>query len=142
MPQDKSPKAYRKPLPHIDEESRPWWEAAQRHDLYIQKCRDCGDLRFHPRALCTSCMSARTEWVRCKGTGKIYTFTVTNQNQAGGFRDSLPYIMAWVEVDEGLKMLTNIVDCPPEQVKIGMPVEAVFDDVTPEVTLVKFRPAR
>ena len=142
MPQDKNQKAYRKPLPHIDEESRPWWEAAQRHELYVQKCRDCGDLRFHPRALCTSCMSSRTEWVRCKGTGKIYTFTVTNQNQAGGFRDSLPYVMAWVEVDEGLKMLTNIVDCPPEQVKIGMPVEAVFDDVTPEVTLVKFRPAR
>ena len=142
MPQDKNPKAYRKPLPHIDEESRPWWEAAQRHELYIQKCRDCGDLRFHPRALCTSCMSSRTEWVRCKGTGKIYTFTVTNQNQASGFRDSLPYVMAWVEVDEGLKMLTNIVDCPPEQVKIGMPVEVVFDDVTPEVTLVKFRPAR
>jgi uncharacterized protein len=143
MPQDKNQKAaYRKPLPHIDEESRPWWEAAQRHELYIQKCRDCGDLRFHPRTLCTSCLSSRTEWVRCKGTGKIYTFTVTNQNQAAGFRDSLPYVMAWVEVDEGLKMLTNIVDCPPEQVKIGMPVEAVFDDVTPEVTLVKFRPAR
>ena len=142
MPQDKSPKAYRKPLPHIDEESRPWWEAAQRHELYIQKCRDCGDLRFHPRTLCTNCLSSSTEWVRCKGTGKIYTFTVTNQNQAAGFRDELPYVMAWVEVDEGLKMLTNIVDCPPEQVKIGMPVEAVFDDVTPEVTLVKFRPAR
>ena len=142
MPQDKSPKAYRKPLPHIDEESRPLWEAAQRHELYIQKCRDCGDLRFHPRTLCTNCLSSRTEWVRCKGTGKIYTFTVTNQNQAAGFRDELPYVMAWVEVDEGLKMLTNIVDCPPEQVKIGMPVEAVFDDVTPEVTLVKFRPAR
>ncbi len=142
MPQDKNQKAYRKPLPHIDEESRPWWEAAQRHELYVQKCRDCGDLRFHPRAQCTSCLSSRTEWIRCKGTGKIYTFTVTSQNQAAGFRDSLPYVMAWVEVDEGLKMLTNIVDCPPEQVKIGMPVEAVFDDVTPEVTLVKFRPAR
>jgi uncharacterized OB-fold protein len=142
MPQDKNQKAYRKPLPHIDEESRPWWEAAQRHELYVQKCRDCGDLRFHPRAQCTSCLSSRTEWIRCKGTGKIYTFTVTRQNQAAGFRDSLPYVMAWVEVDEGLKMLTNIVDCPPEQVKIGMPVEAVFDDVTPEVTLVKFRPAR
>lgn len=142
MPQDKSQKAYRKPLPHIDEESRPWWEAAQRHELYAQKCRDCGALRFHPRAQCTSCLSSRTEWIRCKGTGKIYTFTVTNQNQATGFREALPYVMAWVEVDEGLKMLTNIVDCPPEQVKIGMPVEAVFDDVTPEVTLVKFRPAR
>ena len=105
MPQDKSPKAYRKPLPHIDEESRPWWEAAQRHELYLQKCRDCGDLRFHPRTLCTNCLSSRTEWVRCKGTGKIYTFTVTNQNQAAGFRDELPYVMAWVEVDEGLAQL-------------------------------------
>ncbi len=142
MPQEKEPRAYRKPLPHIDEESRPWWEAVQRHELYLQKCRECGDLRFHPRALCTSCMSPRTEWVRCKGGGRIYAFTVTNQNQAAGFRESLPYVMAWVELEEGVKMLTNIVDCPPEQVKIGMPVEAVFDDVTPAVTLVKFRPAR
>jgi uncharacterized OB-fold protein len=142
MPQEKESKPYRKPLPHIDEEQRPWWEAAKRHELYIQKCRDCGDLRFHPRALCTACLSPRTEWVRAKGTGKIYTFTVTYQNQAAGFREWLPYVMSWVELDEGVKMLTNIVDCPPEQVKIGMPVEAVFDDVTPEVTLVKFRPAR
>jgi uncharacterized protein len=142
MPQEKDKKRYSKPLPHIDEENRPWWEAAQRHELYLQKCRDCGDLRFHPRALCTNCLSSRTEWVRAKGDGKIYTFTVTYQNQAAGFRESLPYVMAWVELSEGVKMLTNIVDCPTEHVKIDMPVEAVFDDVTPEVTLVKFRPAR
>jgi uncharacterized OB-fold protein len=80
--------------------------------------------------------------MRAKGTGKIYTFTVTHQNQAAGFRESLPYVLAWVELDEGLKMLTNVVDCSPEQVKIGMPVEVVFDDVTPQVTLPKFRPAR
>jgi uncharacterized OB-fold protein len=141
MPQERDKKRYAEPLPHIDEESRPWWEATQRHELYIQKCRDCGDLRFHPRALCTSCQSSNTEWVKCKGTGHIYTFTVTNQNGASGFRDSLPYVLAWVELDEGVKLMTNIVDCPPEQVKIDMPVEAVFDDVTPEVTLVKFRPA-
>lgn len=142
MPQEKEKKRYAKPLPHIDEESRSFWEALQRHELYIQKCRDCGDLRYHPRALCTNCLSSRTEWVRSKERGKIYTFTVTNQNQAAGFRESLPYVMAWVELDEGVKMLTNIVDCPPQEVKIGMPVEAVFEDVTPEVTLVKFRPAR
>ena len=141
MPQERDKKRYAKPLPHIDEESRPWWEAAQRHELYIQKCRDCGDLRFHPRALCTNCQSSNTEWVKCKGTGHIYTFTVTNQNGASGFRDSLPYVLAWVQLDEGVKLMTNIVNCPPEQVKIDMPVEAVFDDVTPEVTLVKFRPA-
>ncbi len=141
MPQERDAKAYRKPLPHLDEEMRPWWEALQRHELYVQRCQHCGDLRFHPRAVCPSCLSSRTEWVRAKGSGKIYTFTVTYQNQASGFRESLPYVMAWVELEEGLKMLTNIVDCPPEQVRIGMPVEAVFDDVTPAVTLLKFRPA-
>ena len=141
MPQERDKKRYAKPLPHIDEESRPWWEATQRHELYIQKCRDCGDLRFHPRTLCTNCQSSNTEWLKCKGTGHIYTFTVTNQNGASGFRDSLPYVLAWVQLDEGVKLMTNIIDCPPDQVKIDMPVEAVFDDVTPEVTLVKFRPA-
>ncbi|MGH7918100.1 MAG: Zn-ribbon domain-containing OB-fold protein [Candidatus Binataceae bacterium] len=142
MAQEKEKKRYAKPLPHLDEESRPWWEAIKRHELYIQKCRDCGELRYYPRALCTNCLSSRVEWIKCNGGGKIYTFTVTNQNQSAGFRDSLPYVMAYVELDEGLRMLTNIVDCPPEQVKIGMPVEVVYDDATPEVTLVKFRPAR
>lgn len=129
-------------LPHIDEESRPWWEAVKRHELYIQKCRDCGELRYHPRALCPQCLSSNTQWLRCSGKGKVYTFTVTYQNQAAGFRDSLPYVMAYVELAEGVKMLTNLVDYKLEEVKIGMPVEVVYEDVTPEVTLVKFRPAR
>ena len=129
-------------LPHIDEESRPWWEAVKRHELYIQKCRDCGALRYHPRALCPQCLSSSTQWLRCSGKGRVYTFTVTHQNQAAGFRDSLPYVMAYVELAEGVKMLTNLVDYKLEEVKIGMPVEVVYEDVTPEVTLVKFRPAR
>ena len=131
-----------KALPHIDEESRPWWEAVKRHELYIQKCRDCGAVRYHPRALCPQCLSSSTQWLRCSGKGKVYTFTVTHQNQAAGFRDSLPYVMAYVELAEGVKMLTNLVDYKLEEVKIGMPVEVVYEDVTPEVTLVKFRPAR
>ena len=139
---DQKGKKYLKPLPVIDEETRPWWEALQRHELYVQKCRDCGDLRYHPRAQCTSCLSPRTEWVRCSGRGKVYTFTATYQNPGAGFRESLPYIMAWVELDEGVKMLTNVVECRPEDAKIGMPVEVVYEDVTPQVTLAKFRPAR
>jgi hypothetical protein len=135
-------KKYAKPLPQIDEESRPWWEALKRHELYIQKCVECGALRYYPRAQCTHCLSPRTEWVRCSGRGTIWTFTVTHQNQTAGFRDSLPYVMAMIDLAEGLKMMTNIVDCPPEQVKIGMPVEVVYEDVTSEVTLAKFRPAR
>ncbi len=133
-------KVYAKPLPHLDEENRPWWDALKRHELYIQRCRDCGALRYYPRALCPECLSSRTEWLRSKGAGKVYTFTVTYQNTAPGFRESLPYVLAYVELEEGLKMLTNIVDCRPEEVRIGMPVAVVFDDVTPEVTLAKFRP--
>ncbi len=135
-------KKYVKPLPHIDEESRPFWEALKRHELYLQRCRDCGDVRFHPRAQCTQCLSPRTEWVKSSGRGKVYTFTATHQNQAPGWRESLPYIMSWVELDEGVKLLTNLIDCRPEDVKIGMPVEVVYEDVTPQVTLAKFRPAR
>ncbi len=141
MADEKRPN-YSKPLPHIDEENRPWWEALKRHELYLQKCRDCGAMRYYPRAQCPQCLSPRTEWIRSSGRGKVYTFTVTNQNQAPGFRESLPYVMAYVELDEGLKMLTNIIDCRPEQVRIGMPVEVVYEDVTPDVTLAKFRPAR
>ncbi len=133
-------KAYTKPLPHLDEENRPWWEALKRHELYLQRCRDCGALRYYPRALCPECLSSRTEWLRARGTGTVYTFTITYQNATPGFRESLPYVLAYVELDEGLKLLTNIIDCAPEQVRIGMPVTVVFDDVTPEVTLAKFRP--
>ena len=135
-------KKYSKPLPLIDEENRPFWEALQRHELYVQKCRDCAAVRYYPRALCPECLSSRTEWLRSSGKGQIYTFTVTYQNQSPGFRESLPYIMAYVELAEGVKMLSNLIDCKPEDARIGMPVEVVYEDVTPEVTLAKFRPAR
>jgi uncharacterized protein len=141
MPETQA-KKYAKPLPHIDEESRPYWEALQRHELYIQKCCKCGHTQYYPRAHCTACFARDVEWLRCSGRGKIYTFTVTNQNNAPGFRESVPYVMAYVELDEGVKMLTNIVECRPEDVKIGMPVEVVYEDVTRDVTLANFRPAR
>jgi len=134
-------KSYRKPLPRIDEDSRGYWEALARHELYFQRCRDCGTKRFYPRALCPACLSAGTEWVRASGRGSVYSFTVTYQNQAPGFREELPYVLAIVDLAEGPRLMTNIVGCPPEQVRIGLPVEVVFEDVTPEVTLAKFRPA-
>ena len=135
-------KPYQKALPLIDPESLPFWEATKRHELYIQRCRDCNTVQFYTRAVCADCLSGNLEWVKSSGRGRIYTFTVVNQNPARGFRDSLPYVAAHVELEEGVKMFTNIVDCKPEEVKIGMPVEAVFADVTEEVTLVNFRPAR
>jgi uncharacterized OB-fold protein len=90
--------------------------------------------------LCPTCLSDQTEWVKSNGKGKVYTFTVTYQNQSAGFRENLPYIMAYVELDEGIRMLTNIVGCKPEEVKIGMPVEVTFEDATPEISVPLFRP--
>jgi hypothetical protein len=131
---------YRKPLPRIDEESRGFWEGLARHELGVQRCRACGTVRFYPRAVCPACLSGDTEWRRASGRGTVYSFTVTRQNQAPGFREEVPYVLAVVELEEGVRLMTNIVGCPPDQVRIGMPVEVVFDDVTPEVTLAKFRP--
>jgi uncharacterized OB-fold protein len=136
-----SEKRYQKPLPRIDEESRGYWEALARHELYVQRCRDCGTVRFPPRAVCTQCMSSATEWLRCSGRGTVYSFTVTHQNQAPGFREELPYVLAIVELAEGPRVMTNVVECAPDAVRIGMPVEVVFDDVAPGVTLAKSRPA-
>jgi uncharacterized protein len=133
-------KKYAKPLPRIDEESKGYWEACQRHELVVQRCLDCGRMRHYARALCPACLSERVEWVRCSGRGTVYTFTVTHQNQAPGFRDALPYVLAYVELEEGVRLLTNIVECAPEAVAIGMPVSVVFEDATPEVTLPKFKP--
>ena len=132
---------YRKPLPRVDEEGRGYWEALARHELYFQRCRACGTNRFPPRAVCPACLSSATEWVQASGRGTVYSFTVTHQNQAPGFRESLPYVLAVVELEEGPRMMTNVVGCAPDAVRIGMPVEVEYDDVTAEITLAKFRPA-
>jgi uncharacterized OB-fold protein len=135
------PKPYKKFLPRIDEESRGYWEALARHELYFQRCRDCGKKRSYPRAVCPSCLSSNTEWVRASGKGTVYSFTVTHQNQAPGFREELPYVLAIVELAEGVRLMTNVIGCAPEQVRIGMAVAVAFEDCTPEITLPKFRPA-
>jgi uncharacterized OB-fold protein len=132
-------KDYKKPLPRVDEENRWFWEACARHELYLQKCAACGTVRYYPRALCTQCLSAKTTYVRASGRGTIYTYTVTHQNQAPGFRDELPYVMAYVQLDEGPRVLSNVVHTPVDQVSIGLRVEVVFEDVDEEMAIPKFQ---
>jgi uncharacterized OB-fold protein len=129
-----------RPVPRIDEESRGWWEALARHELYVQRCGACGTVRLPPRATCTACLSPSIEWVRASGRGTVYSFTVTHQNQSPGFRERLPYVLAVVELEERVRLVTNVVGCPVDAVRIGMPVEVEWDDVTSEVTLPLFRP--
>jgi uncharacterized OB-fold protein len=132
--------AYKKPIPHVDEESKGYWEACRRHELVLQRCSACRTLRYYPRAVCPECMSSEVTWERMSGRGTVYTFTATYQNQSPGFRDELPYVLAYVTLDEGVQMLTNIVGCPADQVKIGMPVEVTFEDVNDHIAIPRFRP--
>lgn len=129
-----------RPLPRIDEESRGFWEACARHELVLQRCAACRAFRHPPRALCPACLSLEVEWVRASGRGTVYSFTVTHQNHAPGFRQHLPYVLAIVELEEGVRLMTNVVGCDPAAVRIDMPVEVDWDDAHPGLSLPLFRP--
>ena len=135
---------YAKPLPNPlhRETSRPFWEAARRHELSMQRCTRCERLVFYPREGCPFCLSSELEWVTLSGRGRLHSYTVIHQPANPAFQPDVPYIYAMVELEEGPRIISNLVDCAPADARIDMPVEAIYDDVTPEVTLVKFRPAR
>jgi uncharacterized OB-fold protein len=130
---------YTKPLPKPSPTSRPFWEAAKRHELMLQHCNSCRAFIYYPRDQCPYCMSDHLEWERMSGRGKVYSYTVVRRASTRSFADA-PYVLAIVELDEGVRMTTDIV-AAPEAVKVGMPVTVYFDDVTPQHTLVKFKPA-
>jgi uncharacterized OB-fold protein len=129
-----------RPVPLPDNISRPYWEAAGRGELLYQECPQCGQRQLYPRALCTAC-AATPEWRTASGRGTVHTFTVIRQNWAEPFREMLPYVVAMVELDEGPRLMSNVTDCAPEAVHIGMPVEAWFESVEDGIALPMFRPA-
>ncbi len=130
---------YTKPLPRPTATSRPFWEAAKRHELMLQRCGACNAFIYYPRDRCPHCLSDRLEWQRVSGRGMLYSYTIVRRASTRSFADQ-PYVLAIVELEEGPRMTTNL-EATPDQIKIGMPVTVHFDDVTPEQTLVKFRPA-
>lgn len=129
------------PRPGMDWETRHWWEGCGRGELVLQRCRACGTLQHRPRGVCASCLSGELGYERASGRGRVHTFTVVHQNQAPGFREAVPYAVAWVELDEGPRVLANLVDCEPARIRIGMPVEADFAPVGDGLAVPRFRPA-
>ena len=129
----------RAPLPQPTPESKPFFDALKERRLLIQRCQECGHAYYYPRPFCPACLSGRVEWVQASGRGKLYSFVI-NQRAAPGFL--APYIIAVVELDEGPRMMTNLVDIEPdpEFVRCEMAVEIVFDDVDDDFTLPRFRP--
>lgn len=133
---------YIKPLPKSDPVTAPFWDSLKRESIEVQRCDDCSAFVFYPRALCPHCSSRQLKWTPVSGRGRIYTLTIVHKGPGSAFKGDAPYVVALVELDEGCRMMTNIIDvaADPDEVKIGMPVEIVYDHVTAEVTLPKFRP--
>lgn len=142
MPAETPPAEYRAPLPKPTPDNQPFWDACKRHELHVQRCKDCGTAIFYPRNLCTACGSAALEWFRASGRGKLLTFTIIHK----GLKFTPlppPYVLAIVQLEEGPHLMTNLVgvEADPAKIRCDMPVVVEFADVTPEVTLPRFRPA-
>jgi uncharacterized OB-fold protein len=129
-----------RPLPIITDDNRPFWAAAREHRLVLPACLDCGKPFFPIGPVCPFCFSARLEWRRMAGRGTVSSFVIYHQAFFAWFRDRLPYAVAQVELEEGPRLNGNVLGVPPSALAIGMRMEVVFEDVTPEVTLPQFRP--
>jgi hypothetical protein len=133
----------KKPLPQITPLNQPFWDGARAGKLIMQRCKDCQSWVWCPRPVCGECGSDRLEWTELSGRGKIFAFTVIREvvgRALRGFAPDIPYVTAWVDLDEGPRFCSNIVACAIESVYIDMPVEVVFHDTGEGVTLPKFKP--
>lgn len=132
----------KRPLPDATPETREYWEGAKRGELRIERCQSCGKAYFYPRPFCPFCSSRDVAWFTASGRGRLYSYVI-NQRPARGFEDFAPYVIAIVELDEGPRMMTNIigVEPVPEHLPIGMRVEVTFERQSDEITLPLFRPA-
>ena len=131
--------AYDKPLPSVTKEDRPFWEAAKRHEFVLPRCKDCGHVWFPAYENCQQCLSYNREFFRASGKGKVWGVIEMVQPYIPSFEKELPYNVVLIELEEGPKMFSNIVGTPTNEIKIGMSVEILFEDVTDEFALPKFR---
>lgn len=128
------------PSPQRTMETNQFWDATAQQMLILRLCTACGRHGWYPRARCASCGSAAACWVEASGMGNVYSYTIVNRGE-GRYRDVGPYVLAYVELDEGPRVMTNVVDAEPLDVHIGQRVRAVFHDTGEGSALVRFVPA-
>lgn len=131
--------AYSKPLPAITDENRSYWESARAHRLALPRCTNCGRFRYPPTSFCPYCLSDATEWAPVSGRATVYSFIIMHQVYDKAFEGDVPYNVAAVELEEGPRLYSNLVEIANEDIRVGMPLSIVYENVTDEVTLVKFR---
>jgi len=130
---------YKKPLPALEGLTQEFYAFCKDGELRFQRCKTCDTWRHVPREMCAECGSMDWHWQPSSGRGKLFTWTVAARPLHPDFADDAPYAPAVVELDEGVRLVTEIVDCRPGDLEIDAPVEVVFDAVTAEITLPKFR---
>jgi uncharacterized OB-fold protein len=140
---DKRGRAVTRNEPFLAEmEAKPFWENLKGHQLTAQRCKACSAyFNFPPQALCAKCLSSDNEWVPVSGKGTIYSFVTYHRAWHPSYQDKVPYNVSLVDLEEGPRLVSNVVEIPPEDVKVGMSVEVIYEDHE-EYTLPKFRPAK
>lgn len=134
------------PPPAVNPETKEFWDATAQGRLLLKRCLDCGGVIWYPRAFCPQCASPRTEWFASSGRGHVYSYTVNHRGQ-GAYADAAPYVLAYVELDEGPRVMTNLVEAPGSAadgaagLAVGLRVEVVFHDTGEGSALPRFRPA-
>ena len=135
-----TPTDYVKPLPVKTPENAPYWESAKAHALKLPRCSSCGRFRYPPAEHCPGCLSDAAEWSEVSGKGTVYSFTIVHQRYDPSFADDLPYNVSVVELEEGPRLVTNVVGAENKDLRVGMPLTITYEDITDEFTLPKFRP--
>lgn len=131
-----------KPRPQLRGEEAPFYEAADDGRLVVQRCPSCEQIVFYPRTVCPHCHLGTPEWIDASGRGHVYSFSVLHRAGSPGFEANIPYVVALVDLEEGVRMLANLVHVPPEDVEIGMPVSVTFERRAEDFVVPQFEPAR
>ena len=131
------------PLPVPQPETDFYWERARAHELWLMHCDDCEQAYFYPRPICPRCFSRNTRWVRSSGHGTLHAFAIVHRPPTPAFQDRVPYVAALIELEGGARLPSTLVEVAPDPavIRIGMPVEVVFDDISDAFTLPRFRPS-
>ncbi len=130
-----------RPRPVLDVWNAPFWAAAREHRFSVQRCESCGQLRFPPGPSCPGCLAEAGAWVDLSGTGIVQSWVVFHQVYFPGLAEAIPYNVVQLRLDEGLRFLSNLVGVVNGEIRVGMPVSVVFEDIDADFTLPRFRPA-
>lgn len=136
-----APATPRRDLPTVEDESRGFWDAAHAGRLMIGSCGGCGSVHHYPRPFCPTCWSEDVTLVEASGRATLYTFSTVYRNELAPFNDRVPYVAAVVELEEGPRLMTNVVECDPASLTIGMALRVSFQELSPEVSAPVFTPA-